>query len=179
MANTIISFLNEKGYSNTGDNRNFAIKSLNTLLDSGFVQITILDYERSKTHGWFWEKNNKRYRTIYKVTVFGKTYLGHWMPTHTRRNMGWGFGDVREENDYKNLDLYAILCRIAGLISLNKNGFDFLKTGNCNCTKCNGKGFIPQFAHYANGVCFECGGTGIKSGILKEYIKQNVKQAGE
>lgn len=78
----------------------------------------------------------------------------------------------RDELDYKNLDLYAILCRIAQLISLNKNGFDFLKNGNCNCSKCNGAGFIPQFAHYANGVCFDCGGTGIKSGILKEYIKK-------
>ena len=178
MANTIISFLQEKGYNNTGDNRNFAIKSINTVLDSGFVKIVLLDYERSKTHGWFWEKDGKHYRTIYKVTVFGKTYLGHWMPTHRKTNFGGGMIS-RDELDYKNLDLYAILCRIAQLISLNKNGFDFLKNGNCNCSKCNGTGFIPQFAHYANGVCFDCGGTGIKSGILKEYIKNNVKQAGE
>lgn len=28
------------------------------------------------------------------------------------------------------------------------------------CHKCNGTGFIPQFAWYADGVCFDCLGTG-------------------
>lgn len=178
MTNTIISFLNEKGYSNTGDNRNFAIKSINTLLDSGFIEIILLDYEASKTKRYMWEKDGKLYGTLYKVVVFGKKYLGHWMPSIRKTNLGGGMISW-DELDYKYLDLYAILCRIAQLISLNKNGFDFLKSGNCNCSKCNGTGFIPAFAHYANGVCFDCGGTGIKSEVLKSYIKQNVKQVGK
>ena len=28
------------------------------------------------------------------------------------------------------------------------------------CTRCDGEGDIPIFAHYFNGVCFKCGGTG-------------------
>jgi hypothetical protein len=28
------------------------------------------------------------------------------------------------------------------------------------CTKCNGTGYLPQYAHIQGGVCFECEGTG-------------------
>jgi hypothetical protein len=30
----------------------------------------------------------------------------------------------------------------------------------CTCSKCNGTGFLPHFAYYADGVCFECLGVG-------------------
>lgn len=30
----------------------------------------------------------------------------------------------------------------------------------CTCAKCNGTGFLPHFAHYAEGVCFSCLGVG-------------------
>ena len=30
-----------------------------------------------------------------------------------------------------------------------------------DCVKCSGTGRIPRFGHYAQGVCFDCGGTGV------------------
>lgn len=30
------------------------------------------------------------------------------------------------------------------------------------CPKCNGLGFIPKYAHVENGICFRCGGEGVK-----------------
>lgn len=30
----------------------------------------------------------------------------------------------------------------------------------CDCSKCGGSGFLPNFAYYAEGVCFECMGMG-------------------
>jgi hypothetical protein len=30
-----------------------------------------------------------------------------------------------------------------------------------DCSKCGGSGYISRFGHYAQGVCFDCGGTGI------------------
>jgi hypothetical protein len=30
----------------------------------------------------------------------------------------------------------------------------------CTCGKCGGTGVLPQFAHYADGVCFDCLGIG-------------------
>ena len=29
-----------------------------------------------------------------------------------------------------------------------------------DCAKCSGTGYIQRFGHYAQGVCFDCGGTG-------------------
>lgn len=184
MANTLITLLNEHGYTNTGDNRSYAIKSINNLLDSGFLQLKFVSYEKAKEgYGYIYEtKDGKKRRTLYKVTIFGKTYFGHWMPQFTNVHIGWGFGVDKRENEYKCLDLYSILCRIARLISINKNGFDFLKdessykNGACSCTKCHGTGFIPAFAHYAEGVCFDCGGTGINSNTLKMYIEKNINK---
>lgn len=48
MANTLITLLNEHGYTNTGDNRSYAIKSINNLLDSGFLQLKFVSYEKQK-----------------------------------------------------------------------------------------------------------------------------------
>lgn len=29
-----------------------------------------------------------------------------------------------------------------------------------NCTRCNGIGYLEEYNHVKNGVCFECGGSG-------------------
>jgi 5-methylcytosine-specific restriction endonuclease McrA len=31
-----------------------------------------------------------------------------------------------------------------------------------NCNRCSGTGYIPEYNHVENGICFECGGLGIK-----------------
>ena len=33
------------------------------------------------------------------------------------------------------------------------------------CAKCNGEGVIKAFYYYAQGVCFDCGGTGLQGGL--------------
>ena len=33
-------------------------------------------------------------------------------------------------------------------------------TDICECSKCGGSGYLPHFAYYADGVCFECIGAG-------------------
>lgn len=30
------------------------------------------------------------------------------------------------------------------------------------CTRCNGNGYLLQYAHWENGICFKCNGTGEK-----------------
>lgn len=39
MKNHLIEMLNAAGYANTGDNRNYIIRSINTLIDSGLLEI--------------------------------------------------------------------------------------------------------------------------------------------
>lgn len=38
------------------------------------------------------------------------------------------------------------------------------------CDKCDGKGYLRGLAHYANGVCFQCGGTGKVDAALSDAL---------
>ena len=86
------------------------------------------------------------------------------------------------KNNY-TLSISDILIRVARLISINKEGVDFLQAqafaanGQCSCNKCNGTGNIPAFAHYANGICFDCGGVGIDRFVLKSMINNSLSLA--
>lgn len=174
MKNHIIELLEKNGYANTGDNRNYTIKSLNILLDSGFLSLYFIPYSESKTHSYMWEKDGKRYGTLYQFSLFGKRYNGNWMPKKTRTILCWGMGEVVNEKDYSVFPIDAILKTVARRISLSREGFDFIRDGSCNCVKCNGRGIIPEFMYYADGVCFDCGGTGIDRHYLQSYIKSNI-----
>ncbi|SHF48877.1 hypothetical protein [Dysgonomonas macrotermitis] len=183
LPNLIINKLKASGFSNTGDNRSYNIRSLNNLLQVGmidFIFASASDYAQSSKAFWYPCKDGKKRCTAYKVKILDKWYYGHFMPkSRTYRDcMG---GKTTDAIKYSEIDLYDVLCRVARLISINKEGFDFLKNqinkhGACGCTKCNGTGIIPQFMHYAQGVCFECGGSGINSSILKSYIQSNVQK---
>lgn len=177
MKNSIIQLLNDKGYSNTGDNRNYVIKSLNGLINIGLVDLYILDKEVYKTRSFVYNVGDKTKTTAYKIKMYDKLYFGHWMP---KKQINSCFGEkYLTDIEYNYINLYDVLCKIANIININKNGFDFIKNGNCDCAKCKGSGFIPEFAHYAQGVCFDCAGTGIEKNVLQKYIKNNINQSGK
>lgn len=44
------------------------------------------------------------------------------------------------------------------------------------CSKCGGEGYIPQFSHIQNGVCFQCEGTGQSPGWEKDGGPQKSQQ---
>jgi hypothetical protein len=81
---TIVELLNEKGYKNTNTKRERVVKNLNLLLESVVMSIEFIDAEiyNSKENGrsfFFLGNNGKKYCTPYKVTLFGKTYFGHYV----------------------------------------------------------------------------------------------------
>ena len=186
--NQIIEKLNAAGYKNTGDNRSYDIRSLNNLIEIGMIDFKFIDAEKYNSKDdprsyWFdsTDKNGKAVRrcTAYKVMLMGNWYFGHFIPKSRTRVM---LGDkLTETCDNSSLYINDILCRVARLISLKKDGVDFMKAeifaahGDCSCSKCNGSGFLPCFAHYAHGVCFDCGGTGIDRRILKSKIENAIK----
>jgi hypothetical protein len=185
--NTIIQLLNEAGYKNQGTNRERAIRNLNLLLDAGVLSIKFCHadkYNDSNSNWAFWydSKDGKRRCTAYQVTLFGRTFNGDFVAkTRSERTF---FGDKYVINiDNSSLDINQIMIRVAKLISILKGKGDFLapsefgKYGDCSCGKCSGRGIIPQFMHYAEGVCFDCGGTGIQRGVLKSYIAESIKLA--
>lgn len=181
--NTLIQLLNEAGYKNTNTNKERAVRNMNLLLDSGVMSIKFIDADKynAKEGGQsFWFKSNGKQRcTAYMVTLFGKTYYGNWIPK-TSTQFVWGM-EVKDHLDNYILSVNDIQIRVAQLISIVRNGVDFFAPklfaalGDCSCNKCSGKGVIPAFDYYANGICFECGGSGIDRDVLKSFIRDSIE----
>jgi len=184
--NTLIGLLQENGYRNTNTNREKAVKNINMLLDAGILQLTFVhaDKYNDSEEGWgFWydAKDGKRRCTNYKVTLYGKTYYGSYVPK--KRNSNLGFGTITEVVNNYIVNIDEMQRRIARLISIIIGNGDFMKAsvfakyGECSCNKCNGKGIIPRFMYYADGICFNCGGSGVDRHTLKMHISESIKSA--
>jgi hypothetical protein len=181
--NTIIQLLNEAGYKNTNTNRERAVRNMNLLLDSGVMTIKFINAEKYNAQEggqsfWYTSSNGKKRCTAYMVTIFGKTYYGDFI-AKTSSQVVWGM-EVKNHLDNYILSIEDIQIRVAQLISIIRNGVDFFAPkvfaaqGDCSCGKCNGKGVIPAFAYYANGICFDCGGSGIDRAVLKSFISTSI-----
>lgn len=64
------------------------------------------------------------------------------------------------------------------LVKAYKNGNKLWRYSD-TCDKCGGTGRISRFAYYADGICFDCDGTGIYSWTEKELTPENEAKAQE
>ncbi len=192
--NSIIKILNDAGYKNNNTAKERAVKNLNMLIDSGILQINLIpcDVYNSKENGrgfWFDCNDGKRRSTAYKITVYGKTYYGHTMEksriTKSKKSQNWdGTWEYYFNKEYFNnttisiTDIQNEVARVISIIRDNKDFFSpslFANKGNFSCGKCNGLGVIDAFSYYANGICFDCGGSGVNRDVLKAFINNNMK----
>jgi hypothetical protein len=192
--NTLVKLLNEAGYKNSNTNRERAVRNMNLLLDSGIMSITFIPSEayNAKENGkgfWMMCGDGKKRPTAYKVTLYGKTYFGHIMIKscttkfkHIQYMDGtWEYATNTDYYDNTSISISDIQTRVAQLLTIIREDKDFFAPklfaakGDCSCFKCNGVGIIPAFSYYANGVCFDCGGSGINRNTLKEFIKNSFK----
>jgi hypothetical protein len=130
----IIDIFKGAGYSMKDySNRKRVIRELNYVMSLG-VAIQIAPAGRV----WTDSKDNYKYNVIVK-----------------------GFG-YRSRGYYKYVEPIDALKTCANLLQVKevKEKVFATITNPVVCPKCEGKGFIPQFDYYANGVCFQCGGTG-------------------
>ena len=191
--NTLIQILQDNGYRNTNTNRERAVRNLNMLLDAGILELKFVhaDKYNDKDANWaFWfnADNGGRYCTNYKVTLYGKTYFGSFVQKRSvtkYKSVEYFDGTCKYETitthyDNTRVDIEGLQLHIAKLISIIRGKGDFMKPeifakhGECSCAKCNGNGIIPAFAYYANGVCFDCGGSGIDRNTLKRFISESI-----
>jgi hypothetical protein len=172
--NTIIQLLNEAGYCNKNTNKQKSVKNINLLLDAGILTIKFVHADKFNDPKdrsiAYWYKKEGLYDkcSAYAVTIFGKTYAGHF---------------VSKSHYIYDLDIDVMMAHVAKIISVVKGKGDFIspsefaKYGKCSCAKCSGRGILQEFSYYADGVCFECGGSGIDRHTLKRYISESVKLA--
>jgi hypothetical protein len=194
--NTIIELLNGAGYKNSNTNRERAVRNMNLLIDSGIMSLTFIQSEayNAKENGigfWTTLSNGKKAPTAYKVTLYGKTYYGHIMQKslttkfkHIQHmDLTWEYATNTEYYDNTSISISEIQTRVARLLTIIREDKDFFapklfaSKGDCSCGKCNGVGIIPAFSYYANGICFDCGGSGINRDALKSFITNAVKVA--
>lgn len=116
---------------------NWATKALNDALSNGMELIAIQQGYHQIS------KNNKKWN--FKIKINGLTFV-EFIPTNRV-----------EINDV----LVKIAIWLSKIIQKYKSSEQFIsKISSIKCDKCGGKGIIPMFSHYADGVCFKCLGSG-------------------
>lgn len=47
------------------------------------------------------------------------------------------------------------------------------------CSRCSGTGYLPQFKHVENGVCFKCGGNSVNKTIFSKILHKHLNNLNE
>lgn len=133
---TLQTIFEEAKYKVDFDNRNYSVKSINTVLKNSKIEIEIVENGFIKT-------TNKGFKWNVKITL----------PTSA---------GVLAYRWKAIIEPYQILKCLAAFLKSDdvKKEINSKVTTPHQCGKCNGTGFIPAFAHYAEGVCFDCMGIG-------------------
>lgn len=135
MKNHLDVLLKEANRKTFGDNRSRAVKNLNMLIELG-VKIVICE----KDYMW--------------TTKKGFDY--NFKLTYGQRSNVWL---VKE----RSMNAYNLLL-LAGRFLKRPEVKELIKSNistPINCSKCAGNGIIHHFMYYAEGVCFNCGGSGL------------------
>ena len=146
---TIQQILKEAGFACTEDNRANAVRSINSVLKNSKITISICETGRV----WV-AKNGFRYNVLFSLP-----------------------GVLYSRFKTNNFDTYNILKLLASFLKdqrVKDSIYSEVETP-CQCNKCSGTGFLPEFAYYANGVCFDCMGCGITGKLVVKNV-QNKEQ---
>jgi len=138
--NTVKDIFKSQGYDYRKDGRNWAHRSLQSLLDTGIITFRVCE------KGMVWTtKAGFKYNVGVSIT----------------RPDG-GYHNTFFKSPVTNKNAHDILM-LVGKVLQKPEVRSFLKSYvdvDCTCQKCGGAGYIPQFRHYCDGVCFACFGLG-------------------
>jgi hypothetical protein len=141
---TVKSIFEKEGYAYDKDGRNRTHRSLQKLLDSGFISFRVCEKGKvfvSKSDG-----------TKYNVSVSIKIDEKNWRIFRYKCS-------CTNIDGYDVLKLIGITLQIPEVKEVIKSYVDI----DATCQRCNGKGIIPAFHYYCDGICFECYGLGYNS----------------
>ena len=138
---TVKEIFEAEGHTYDKDGRNRTHRSLQSLLDSELVTFRVC--EKGKV--WTNKSNGFKYNVRVSVKRPEGTYFTQYI-----------------KSSITNIDGYDILKLIGQTLQLDAVK-SFMKSNvdiDCTCQKCEGRGIIPQFGYYCNGICFDCYGLG-------------------
>jgi hypothetical protein len=127
-----------------GDNRSYFVKALNKIIADGFITISIQEKGRIWTNPK--HKDSKGNLKKFDVEIKGYGFT-------LRAYLGSDFDakDVLQE--------VGTFIQNPSVSEKHIKSFAISSLEECECERCNGKGFIPQFNYYCGGICFECYGS--------------------
>lgn len=131
------------GRPEQGDNRSYFVKALNKVLNDGFVDVSICPKGKVWSNKNFVDANGN----LRKFNVEIKGY-------------GW-----KRRVDIGEFDACDLLKEVGKFIQIpevaEKHKTTITGTGfECvECSRCHGKGIIPAFNYYCQGICFQCYGS--------------------
>lgn len=152
--NTIQDILKAAGFTCTKDNRANAVRSINSVLKNSKITIAICQTGR------VWVKENGfKYNILFSLP-----------------------GVLYSRFKTNNFEPYNILKLLASFLKDNRvkdSIYSEVETP-CACGKCDGTGFLPEFAYYSDGVCFDCMGCGITGKLVVKNVqnKQEREKSG-
>lgn len=138
-------------YSFDFDNRNKAVKSINNVLNNSNIEIVLA----KKGYSW-------KLTTGMSVNLIIKL---------NGKRIGFDCKDITPYRILTNLGFFLKKDWVKELI------YSEVQTKH-KCSKCNGTGYLPMFAHYANGVCFDCMGIGIRGKLSVNNIQDQKNLKG-
>jgi len=127
-----------------GDNRAFIVKTLNKVLADGIVDVQISEKGKVWTNKNHIDSNGNMIEFNIQIKAYGWTrrvYVSHWISADdVLKNVGKLLQNPNVSDKHTT--------------SIQLSGLEV-----CECPRCNGKGIIPAFHYYCQGICFECYGS--------------------
>lgn len=149
MKNYIKEIMENAERSYDYDNRNFQTKSINTCIHNGMVKISVANKGRLNTNSKILNKDGSLWGFNLRVDAFGFVRRVRIHDYIAPNDILMAIGDLLNKENIKE--------------RINATYFE-----SCECSRCNGKGIIPQFHYYCGGICFDCYGSG------REIIKKTI-----
>jgi hypothetical protein len=141
MKNHIKEIMQNAKRSYEYDNRNFQTKAINTCIENGMVKVTIADEGMLSSNPKILKSDGSLFYFNLRVDAFGFARRVRVHNYIAPNDILKAIGDLLNKENIKE--------------KINATYFE-----SCECSRCNGKGIIPQFHYYCGGVCFDCYGSG-------------------
>jgi hypothetical protein len=127
-----------------GDNRSHIVKTLNKVLEDGIVKVAISEKGKAWTNKNYVDANGNKINFNIEIKGYGRVRRAYVTPYIDADDVLKQVGKFLQDPIVSEKHTAAI----------NVSGFEV-----CECERCNGKGIIPAFHYYCQGICFECYGS--------------------
>jgi hypothetical protein len=131
------------GRPTQGDKRNLFVKTIDQIIEDGFIQISIQQIGKIWTNQNF--KDSQGNLKKFNIEIKGYGCTGKYY-----------------DSSFSAKDLLTYVAQFIKFPKVAESHIQTLRLNSmeiCECDRCNGQGFIKAFDYYCDGICFKCYGS--------------------